>query len=459
MLGTLSLQKRLLVLLLGSTVILWIIVGSIIYNEVKHEAEEVFDANLVQTAKLLLTLVEGELSEAEQHRWHLVTPYQLDEISQRFHNYEHKLAFQITDLEGTLLIKSHHAPDQLLTTERGLFETHLINGKLWRTFSLPHPQATIHVGELFEVRDEVSEEVTEHLTEYVLYSLPFMALLIWWSVRQGLSPITTITKDLARRDSKHLAEIDEERSPQELKPMIGALNQLFSRLQHSLNKERRFTADAAHELRTPLAAIKVHAQVAHNEDDPKRRSHALEQIIQGVDRTTHLSEQLLALARLDSTESMEHSKAIINLNQVIDENVETLKRKAFQTNIELEWEPPEIPVEIYGNYELISILFRNLIDNAIRYTHPNTRVTITLSTDHDQVQCAVRDHGPGIPEKLHKQIFDRFFRNSSTASGTGLGLSICQRIAEIHQTTISLKNCALPRGLNATVNFPVIAKK
>ncbi len=452
--NTPSLQNRLLILLLGSVVTLWMLFGSLIREEVRHEAEEVFDANLVQTAKLLLTLVEGELAEASQHRWHLITPYQLDEISQQFHDYEHKIAFQLFDLEGTLLIKSIQAPQQPLSLTQGAFEERQIDGSLWRTFSLAHPQATIHVGELLEVRDEVTKEVTEHLYGYALFSLPLLALLIWWSVRQGLRPISKITQDLTQRDGNHLENIDSSRTPGELLPMVDALNRLFSRLQHAIDKERRFTADAAHELRTPLAAIKIHAQVAYREENPEQRSHALEQIIEGVDRTTHLAEQLLALARIDNIQQLDQQSDTVDLLTVVEENIQLLSRQADHANITLTLNTTTPLLPMKGSRELITTLLRNLIDNAIRYTPAGGQVTISTQQQDDQNQITVRDSGPGIPAPIQKQIFERFYRNSTVANGSGLGLSICQRVAEIHNAKISLNNCNDPDGLEVTVTFP-----
>ncbi len=453
--GTRSLQRRLLLLLLGSITTLWLIAGLVIQDEVRHEAEEVFDANLVQLSKLLLTLVQGELNEHRVHNWHLIGPYQLDEIAQQFHHYEHKVAFQITDTEHNLLLKSPQAPAQLLSTQRGIFEDRLIDGQLWRTFSLPHPQAVIHVGELMEVRNELSEEVSEHMFEYAQIALPLLALLIWWSVRWGLSPISTITNDLAERDSRHLGEIDEEHSPKELKPLVHALNRLFTRLQHSMDKERRFTADAAHELRTPLAAIRIHAEVARNEQDEARRTHALKQIITGVDRTTHLAEQLLALARVDGVDELDPNYTTLDLGQIVKENIDMLGNQASAAEIDLQLSD-DVPesLEIEGNRELISTLLRNLIDNAIRYTPSGGRVNVSLNHHQGGIEVKVRDTGPGIPEEIQQQIFERFYRNSSSASGSGLGLSITKRIAEIHGATIEMENCSDPDGLEISVRFP-----
>jgi len=450
--GKRSLQQRLLILLLGSVATLWLIFGLFIQDEVKHEAEEVFDANLVQTSKLLRTLAQGELNKQDGN---LTDSYPLDEINQQFHLYEHKVAFQIIDLNGNTLLQSPHAPEQNLSTQSGTFQTRLIDGQLWRTFSLPHPQAVIHVGELLEVRNEIAEEITEYLFQLALISLPILALLIWWSVRWGLSPISTITENLTQRDSRHLNELEIGRAPKELKPLIQALNRLFSLLQHSINKERRFTADAAHELRTPLAAIKIHAQVARNEVDQQRRSHALEQIIHGVDRTTHLTEQLLALARIDGIQELDSHATTLDLKQVVNENLEMLRQRAINSKIELHMvEPMTTPLQICGNRELVSTLLRNLIDNAIRYTPNGGRVSVQLEAETDATIIRVRDTGPGIPNEIQERIFERFYRNNSSKSGSGLGLSISQQIVEIHGGSITLNNCSNPDGLEVTLTFP-----
>ncbi len=452
-----SLRQRLLILLLGSVTSLWLLFGALIREEVRHEAEEVFDANLVQLSKLLLVLVEGELGERVEHRWHLIGPYQLDEIARQYHSYEHKVAFQIFDAEGEVLLKSPQAPFEPLSTRLGQFEERLINSQRWRTFSLAHPQAVIHVGELIEVRDEVAEEVTEHLLEFALLSLPMLALMIWWAVHSGLRPITLISRKVAARDSHNLRQIDFDTAPHELQPLIDALNRLFLRLQQSIEKERRFTADAAHELRTPLAAIRIQAEVARNAEDGDGRVHALGQIIEGVDRTTHLVEQLLALSRIDGAETIDPDMVSVELEQIARENIEILLHQAGQVGVTLSpLHVERIDTHIHGNRELISTLLRNLIDNAIRYTPAGGNVSVSiLRSAQDSMQIVVRDTGPGIPEMLKEQIFERFFRNSSVVSGSGLGLSICQRIAEIHTAGIKLQNRSNPDGLEVTVTFPI----
>ncbi len=448
-----SLKNRLLLLLLGSVTALMIAFGMVIREEARHEAEEIFDANLVQTSKLLLTLIEGELSEATQHRWHLITPYQLDEIAQQFHHYEHKIAFQITDRKGNLLIKSVHAPQQLLSTEHKTFQNRLIGDTVWRTFSLVHPQAVIHVGERIELREEVAEEITEHLTEYAFYTLPLLALLIWWSIHQGLRPISAITNHLAKRDSHHLDQISLKQSPKELTPLVEALNQLFSRLQHSMEKERRFTADAAHELRTPLAGIKTQAQVALNETDQEKRRHALQQIIGGVDRTTHLAEQLLSLARIDALNELTGKQVQVDLGQLVTETVEMLSHRADRLQVNLLWDPPQKNLFVDGHAELLSILIRNLIDNGIRYTPRGGSVEIIFSITPWQLLMIVQDSGPGIPSEKQQHIFERFVRDSHTTSGSGLGLSIVQQIAELHHATVILNNRDDAQGLKVSVAF------
>ncbi|MBT7308997.1 MAG: hypothetical protein HN842_12330 [Gammaproteobacteria bacterium] len=456
MFGKPSLQQRLLILLLGSVTTLWLVAGYVIQEEIRHETEEVFDANLVQLSKLLITLVQGEIGERTEHRWQRIGAYPLNEIAQQFHHYEHKIAFQITDMENNLLLKSPHAPDQHLSTRVGEFENRLIDGERWRTFSLLHPQAVIHVGELMEMRSELVHEVSEYLLEYTLTSLPILALLIWWSVRWGLYPITGITQELTERDSRKLGEMEIEDAPRELKPLIHSLNRLFIRLQHSIDKERRFTADAAHELRTPLAAIRIHAEVARNEENLERRTHALRQILSGVDRTTHLVEQLLTLARVDGANPLDTNTSSLNLTQILKENMEILAHQASSAGIQLKLEGDEREevAKIDGNRELISTLFRNLIDNAIRYTPSGGSVTVTLPSSRQQSQVTIRDTGPGIPEELQQQIFERFYRNNSSVSGSGLGLSITRQIADIHQASIVLKNCSAPDGLEISVTFP-----
>jgi two-component system sensor histidine kinase QseC len=234
-------------------------------------------------------------------------------------------------------------------------------------------------------------------------------------------------------------------------PLIERLNQLFVRIEASLQKERRFTADAAHELRTPVAAIKAQAQVARSASDEAERIHALDNAILGCDRAAHLIDQLLTLARIDTLG--EETAEPCRLRSIAAEVIATIAPTALIRNVWLELTEGD-EATVPGNPVLLRILLRNLIDNAVRHTGAGTSVRIDVAHDAGQIRLSVSDNGPGIPQAELERVSERFYRPLGTqASGSGLGLSIVRRIAEIHAASLRLAPSKDGSGLIATVTF------
>jgi two-component system sensor histidine kinase QseC len=234
--------------------------------------------------------------------------------------------------------------------------------------------------------------------------------------------------------------------------LIERLNELFVRIEASLQKERRFTADAAHELRTPVAAIKAQAQVARAASAETERVHALDNAILGCDRAAHLIEQLLTLARIDTLG--DEVTEPCRLKTIATEVIASIAPMALSQNVRLELTKGGDETVVGGNPVLLRILLRNLIDNAVRHTRPGTAVEIDIAEEHGQVSLSVSDNGPGIPEEELNKVAERFYRPLGTsASGSGLGLSIVKRIAEIHSASLQLSPKKDGNGLNVMVVF------
>lgn len=436
-----SLKQRLLLLALTAVVVVWIAATAFTYYEARKEFAEILDAHLAQSATLLIVQSSHELDEVETEHAPLL------------HKYSRRVAFQVWAGGKVLRLHSANAPSQPLAVREQGFSDSVIEGIRWRVFSTwdDSGESLIHVAERAEVRDELANNIANNLLKPLLISLPLLALLLWVAVSRSLRPLVKLTSEVAHRDPDNLAPLDTESAPREVVPLIERLNKLFSRMTSSLQKERRFTADAAHELRTPVAGIKAQAQVARAASSETERNHALDNAILGCDRAAHLIEQLLTLARIDTLG--DDVTEPCSLRGAAAEVIAAIAPAALNQNIRLELEEGD-EVMVRGNPVLLRILLRNLIDNAVRHTLPGTPVWINVGYEQGQGYLSVNDNGPGIPEVELARVAERFYRPVGTsASGSGLGLSIVKRIAEIHNATLRIAAQREEKGLSVTVLF------
>ena len=436
-----SLKQRLLLLSLSTVLIVWVAASLFTYFDAREEFEELLDAHLAQSASLLVAQSSNDLDEIETEHAPLL------------HKYSRRVAFQVWDEERVLRLHSAHAPTQLLSTQEQGYSDSVIDGKRWRVFSTLDETSNnlIQVAERNEVRDELAENIAGNLLKPLLISLPLLALLLWIAISRSLRPLIKLTAEVGRREPENLHALEITSAPAEVLPLIERLNQLFARIDASLQNERRFTADAAHELRTPVSGIKAQAQVALATLDDEQRRHALDNVILGCDRATRLIEQLLTLARIDNlgdelTESCP-------LKALAAEVIGQIAPMALKQDVRLELSEGEEQV-VSGNPLLLRVLLRNLIDNAVRHTPPGTVVKIDIGTTAGQTCLSVTDSGPGIPEAELSRVAERFYRPvGTTASGSGLGLSIVKRIAEIHHATLAIGSSAKGTGLTVNLSF------
>jgi two-component system sensor histidine kinase QseC len=324
----------------------------------------------------------------------------------------------------------------------------------WRVFVLQDiaDGYWIVVGERDDVRGELVEKIALRSLIPDLIGLPLLALLVWLAIGWSLAPLKRMAELIRARDPDKLDPLELAGLPRELEPMVAALNRLLQQLNTLLEREKRFLADAAHELRTPLAVLRIHAQNALDAPDPADRTEALRQMLQGVDRTTRLVAQLLTLARL------EPNAAQLKLQDV---DLQTFFRNELAELIPLALERQQdlmLNADDTGDYRLqadatsLGVLLQNLVGNAIQYTPPHGRITVLLKDTQDAVELEVHDSGPGVAAAMRAKLFERFFREGS-GSGAGLGLSIVQRIVELHRGSISLEDSPLG-GLGVRVHLP-----
>ncbi len=342
-----------------------------------------------------------------------------------------------------------------LTDALGFSERVDTRGQRWLYYSQwdAQRQLRVEVGENHAVREELSSYIAMRLLAPAVLGLPLLGMWVWFAIRRGIAPIDTVADQIARRAPEHLDALTPERAPEEIRPLIEALNGLFARVDRALDNERRFTADAAHELRTPLAALAAQARVAERARDAAEREHALSQIREGSRRASTLIEQLLTLARLDPGNRPEMRP--VALDTLAIEVCADLGGTALDKGITLTLDAPAT-VTTRGNPELARILLRNLLDNAIRYTPAGGKVEACVTADAEGSMFVVADNGPGIPEAERANVTRRFHRLAGQdVEGSGLGLSIVARIVELHDARLEFDDNA--PGLIARVRFPALA--
>lgn len=448
-----SLRRRLLLILLTGMTLMLAIMVIFDHRATRQELDALFDAQLAESAHVLLGIAERNLTENIEHG--------IDTESPIIHEYEQTMVYQIWNRD-TLLLRTNTAPATLMgaSTFPGYSQITILKRR-WRLLVLwdPSHEFMIQIAEPLRGREHLANQIVIHmLLPSVALAIPLIPLLVWFMVNTGLKPLRQLRRAVVELSADQLEPLPADTVPLEIRPLIIALNDLFRRLQDSIEAERRFTADAAHELRTPLAALRTQAQVALRCDDPHDREHALRQLQTGVDRATHLIEQLLTLARLDPEEAGTRHDLIL-IHALAAECLATAAIQAENKKIELVLNGNP-GLRLTGHAGHLTILFRNLLDNAIRYSPPHSTVIFQYHASGQQtIVIQIRDNGPGIAEKEQARVLERFYRISGTGQrGTGLGLSIVQRIATHHRATMTMVNNPTPQqGLTVQLTFPAPA--
>lgn len=302
----------------------------------------------------------------------------------------------------------------------------------------------------------ISSQTEQHILCFSpLIGLLFFGLFIWICMRFMLISLVYLAHEIANRTPTHLKPLSKKvMIPAELQPIVTEFNQLLFHLQTAFESSKRFAADAAHELRTPLAALKTHAQVALKIKTEIEKTKALQHIIESVDRCSHIIAQLLILNRVSAEDALSDLKPI-NIYAVATEVIAHLASLALEKQIDIELAPPPSHTMILGNDIAMSIMIRNIVDNAIRYTNANGAITIVIIEESAQIIFRVIDSGIGIPNELRDRVFERFFRIANNqAPGSGLGLSIVKQITTLHHAEITLKTPSTGIGLQFDVIFP-----
>ena len=453
---SLSLAQRLVAMALGFVLVVWGFTAGVAWFVTQHELNELLDAHLAQNAALLAVGPSGQDAGGA----HVEAPVLMA-------RHQSRVAFQIWR-GGQLRAHSADAPATALAPDAqpGVSDQ-TIDGLRWRVFTAARvlgdgAQETVYVGERHSARRDVLLGSLRGTLIPLVLALPLLALAVVWSVRHALRPLRELGANVGARRPQALAPLPEGEAPPEVLPLVQALNGLFARMTEVLANERRFTADAAHELRTPIAAIRIQAQVARGATDDAERRTALDATVAGCDRATRLVEQLLQLARIesDSADALPHwpSAAAADLAGLATEQARDLQTQAAARGQRIALQRPEAPVPVAMNASLLAVLLRNLLDNALRYSPDGAQVTLTVTGVGAQggAVLTVEDSGPGLSDADVQRLGDRFFRVLGTGqSGSGLGWSIVRRLARLHGLDITVERSPELGGLRVRVRWPV----
>lgn len=442
------------------------------YYSIRHEVEEVFDAELAQYARLLRQSWESPPNLARPLITNLFDTPETEmsetapdaattenrESGPWGHAYERKIAFQIWRNDN-LLARSSSAPENPWgpSLHPG-YHNVVVDDREWRVFFLLNDDVWIGVGERIGIRDEISREMLSQGIAPALLAIVLVSIIVTLVVRYGLAPLSSTAKALRTRRPENLTPLAIQRAPSEVKVVVQAINQLFERLREAIQRERSFTADAAHELRTPIAAIKVHLQNARRARNAADARDSLTELEKVVTRTEGLIEELLTLSRLDQ-DSVELPMADVPLRALIQNCWNDLELVNREQQLELHFTGENDP-HLTGNRETLGILFTNLLRNAIQYAPAGTPLTISIAVRAASVDVAITDRGPGIAPDLRARVMERFYRADMSKlhynDGTGLGLAIVQRIAAIHHASVRLADAPTPPGLRVILSFPSV---
>lgn len=459
-----SIRRFLLATLLGVCSVLLALAGFFSYRAGLQEAGEMFDARLVQSARVLVSLVDEPIADLADHPgepivirgWHGRADGVGDALAFRDgHAYETKLAFQVLDGQGRILLRSDSAPlTQLAPLRAGFSDIALADGT-WRVFALRSDgDRWFQSAERADIRAEVAEDIAMGTLLPLLLAFPLIALLVCLVVNWLSRSLSRVSDEVGQRDPWRMQPLQLEALPREMRGMVTAINSLLARLHSGLERERRFVADAAHEMRTPIAALKVHAQNLRGADSGDERGHSQDQLEASVERIGRLIDQLIALSRVEQSAPRAQARRL-DFDALIRGEVDDAAALASAKRIDLR-SRLGAGCECIGDERELQVLMRNLLENAVRYTPPGGRIQVSSVAMDDAVSLTVEDSGPGIPEYARDRVFDRFHRELGTGvDGSGLGLAIVREIASRHGALVVLERSEELGGLRVRVRVPL----
>jgi two-component system, OmpR family, sensor kinase len=433
-----SLRTSLLVWLLGGVVLVGAAGGLVVYRNALAEADAFFDYHLKETALFL---------RDQPVEYQFPTPIPPSDVAYDF-------VVQIWTIDGRRI---YIGPEQAVLPNSTALGYSTVNSSVgqWRVYGAVSPTKVVQVAQPMNVRRREAAQLALHTLAPFGLLVPLLGLLVWFAVGHALLPLQRLAKAVKARRVSELEPLSDERLPEEVRPLVGSLNDLLGRLTAALERERAFMADAAHELRTPLTALHLQLGALARAGTEGERNEAMGKLSEGVQRAIRLVEQMLALARQEPR--AEPVRARFALDELAREVVAELVTLADARRIDLGMSEAH-SVFVRGERDAVATLIRNLVDNAVRYTPAGGRVDVSVERSAAQpAQALIRviDNGQGIAREERERVFDRFYRRPGTRSpGSGLGLAIVKAIATAHGATVELGEREAGRGLAVTVSFP-----
>lgn len=434
-----SLRMRLLVFLLAAIVLAGAVQGALAYRSALDEADALFDYHMQQTA---LALRSGLPVDAQG-----LGPG-LDPEDEN-----HEFIVQVWTNEGLRIFES--AVGAALPQIAVLGFTNVqARGGTYRVFSMQTRSQVIQVAQNMAVRQGMARSLALRTLAPLALMAPLLVLAVWWGVSRSLAPVERVRRQLAQRQADDLSPVSDAQLPDEVQPLVSELNLLFERVQQAFEAQEHFVADAAHELRSPLAALRLQLQGLQRAGDDATRAAAIERLSAGIDRATRLVEQLLTLARQEASSTASEPVDLRAMAQLALADVAPAAQARGMDIGLLDSDATAAPVIVRGSAEALRMLVRNLLDNAIKYTPPGGQVDVQVRADNGHAVLTVEDNGPGIAPEHRERVMQRFVRDTADgAPGSGLGLAIVLAIAQRYGATVALDRSTRLGGLRVTLRF------
>jgi signal transduction histidine kinase len=429
-----SIRARLLAWILATLALGAVVMGLAAYRNVLHEAEALFDYQLRQMALSLRD--QGEIAPAQ---------------AGALADTDFDFVIQIWTVDGRAIYASRAHTELPARAVLGFADV-AVGNRTWRAFSVATHDRVIQVAQPQQIRQRIAAQAALRSVLPLLAVAPLMAAAVWWFVALAFRPLRRLAGSVSTRDAQALDPLPLAGLPDEVAPLVQALNALLQRLALSFDAQRAFVADAAHELRSPLTALRLQIGRLRRSPDDAARAEALDALAAGVERAVRLVEQLLTLARSEPGTPVV-SRERVALGELVRQAVADTVPYAVSRATELELDADDA-VQVDGERGALAALVRNLADNAVRYSPPGSRVQVRVGREDGSPLLVVDDAGPGIPEAERQRVFDRFYRrgDGSGGDGSGLGLAIVRSVAERHGAHVTLGDSPLG-GLRVTVRF------
>lgn len=451
-----SIRKQLLILFMPVLVGLFIASAIVSYWLVSSYSSESFDKDLISSADSVVGRLRVKNGKVTADLPPAAIAILKHDVSDRFY-------YRVLGSNGERITGDADMPKPATDLELG--KPHLatvkLDGKEVRIAEIrvevdePGGDTVIvQVAETTKVRSLFQQKLLASIAVPQLLVLCAGLISVWYGVTKILTPLGLLQAQIRSRSQSDLSAVSDAEVPEEVLPLVDAINQLLSRLREDLQAHQRFIANAAHQLRTPLAGLKTYSSIGTEMNDKEDLKHVVKEIDTGIDRASRLVGQMLALARTNGNDQNASQKSQIDLNFIVSDVTAELVERAVLKDLELAYESSQEPALIYGEQTGIRNLVSNLVENALLYTPNGGKVRVQVKTG-DKITLRVMDTGAGIPESEKAKIFERFYRiDGTTGSGSGLGLSIVKEVANAHNAKISIDSSAGNTGTSIAVEFP-----